>query len=195
MHVQSHHAEDQNQLERLARQTSNAKQRDRYRAVLLALAGHEAPVIAMRLGRSRRFVQRWVYVYRDEGMAAIAPRKQSGRPPKLSREQQLAFKRRMLAGPRESDGGVCTLRGKEAQRILQSEFGQSYSLNGAYELLHRLDMSCLQPRPRHRKQDAAAQAQWLDRAPFLSGKSSRKTPQNKSKSGFRTRPASVSKAR
>ena len=51
----------------------NAKQRDRLRAVALALAGQEAPRIARMLGRSRRFVQEWVYVYRDAGLEAVKP--------------------------------------------------------------------------------------------------------------------------
>ena len=73
----------------------------------------------------------------------------------------------MLAGPRESDG-VCTLRGLEAQRILQEEFGVAYTLQGVYDLMHRLNLSCLSPRPRHRKNDPAAMAAWVERAPFLS---------------------------
>jgi hypothetical protein len=43
-------------------------------------------------------------------------------------------------------------------------------LSGVYELLHRLNLSCLRPRPLHRKNDPEAMAQWLESAPFLPGK-------------------------
>jgi hypothetical protein len=65
----------------------------------------------------------------------------------------------MLEGPREEDG-VCTLRGKDALATLEQGFGVRYTLNGAYGLLHRLRLSCLAPRPRHEKQDRAAQEQF-----------------------------------
>jgi len=58
---------DQGELERRIAVAKNAKQRDRLRAVALALKDQDAPRIARMLGRSRRFVQRWVYIYRDGG--------------------------------------------------------------------------------------------------------------------------------
>ena len=171
----------------------NAKQRDRLRAVALALEGQEAPRIAVMLGRSRRFVQTWVYVYRDCGLEALQATPQSGRPVQLSAQEQDQFKARMTAGPSAADEGLCTLRGKDAQRILQQEFGKKYTLSGAYKLLHRLDFSCLMPRSVHRKNDPAAMAQWLADAPLLSRKSAKPTPSKASKSGSRTKPGSASK--
>jgi transposase len=194
MHIVLRDAGDRDELDRRIRTESNAKQRDRYRAVRLALDGQPTRAIQAMLGRSKDFVQRWCYLYRDHGVDAITPRKQSGRPPTLVAERHEAFKDRMLAGPADGDG-VCTLRGKDAVRILEQEFGARYTLNGAYDLMHRLGLSCLRPRPRHRKNDPEAMAQWLDGAPFLSRTCATRTPANASRSGSRTRPASVSRAR
>ncbi len=113
-----------------------------------------------------------------------------GSQPKLSVQQQQRFIERFKAGPREADGGVCRLGGKDGLRILQSEFGVDYSLNGGYHLLHRNGLSCLRPRPRHRKSDTRIQQQWLDSAPLLSKRSRRRTPTSRSKSGSRTNAAS-----
>jgi transposase len=146
----------------------DATQRDRLRAVRLALDGEQAVEIAVMLGRSRRFVQEWAYAYRDGGIEAVRPGKSSGRPPHLPRDKEQAFRARVLAGPAEADGGVCTLRGVDAMRILEKEFGVRYSLDGVYDLLHRLRLSCLVPRPRHRKNDPEAMRQWLESAPLLS---------------------------
>ena len=168
MHISLREPDDRTRLQELIHKESNAKQRDRYRAALLALDGDDAPTLMSKLGRSRTFVQTWVYAYRDGGIGAMAPGKPTGAPPKLSREQEEAFKRRMLAGPTEADGGLCTLRGRDAVAILGREFGVNYTLQGAYDLMRRLNLSCLKPRPRHRKADPEAQRQWLERAPLLS---------------------------
>jgi len=186
---------DRDELRRRIASEKNAKQRDRLRAVALALAGQEAPRIARMLGRSRRFVQEWVYVYRDAGLEAVKPTPQTGQPAKLPSADEGSFKTRMLAGPVPADEGLCTLRGKDARRILEQEFGVKYTLSGAYKVLHRLGFSYLSPRPRHRKNDPQVMAQWLEGAPLLSKASGKGTPGRLSKSGFRTKPGSASRER
>jgi transposase len=114
-------------------------------------------------------VQEWSYAYRDGGVEAVRPGKSSGRPTKLPRDREQAFKARMLGGATEADGGVCSLRGADAAKILEAEFGVRYTLDGVYGLLHRLKLSCLVPRPRHRKNDPQVMRQWLEDAPLLSG--------------------------
>ena len=187
-------AGDVGRLEALAAAERDALRRDRYRAVLLALEGKTAPEIADQIGRSRRFVQRWAYEYRDHGLATFHEKPRPGRPTRLPREQQERLTQRLDAGPLPSDG-VCTLRGRDIRRILEQEFGVGYSLDGVYDLLQRLGYSYLKPRPRHRKNDPAAMRQWVQRAPLLSRPSSKPTPSGRSKSGSRMKPVSDNKAR
>jgi transposase len=176
MKVTLHDPSDVTTLRERVRAEVAAKQRDRYRAVLLAAEGGDAGAelegdqIAQRLGRSPRFVDQWLARYRQNGLPGLEPRRAKGRVPKLDATQQQAFKARLLAGPTEADGGVCTLRGEDARRILAREFGAEMSLDGVYKLMHRLNLSCLRPRPRHRKNDPAAMADWLERAPLLRGR-------------------------
>jgi transposase len=167
MLVMEREAGDVERLEQLMDQERDALRRDRYRAVRLALQGNEAVDIADRLDRSRRSVQDWVYAYREGGIDAIQPKPRPGRRPKLPREREAELKARLDAGPRLEDG-VCTLRGKDVVRILDQEFGVRYSLDGVYDLLERLNYSCLAPRPRHEKGDPAAQQEFKEQAPFLS---------------------------
>jgi len=159
---------DLERLDELIARERVAVQRDRLRAVRLALDGVEALQIAATLSRSRRFVQEWAYAYRDGGVEAVRPGKSSGRPTKLPRDKEQAFRARMLGGATEADGGVCSLRGVDALKILEAEFGARYTLDGVYDLLHRLKLSCLVPRPRHRKNDPQVMQQWLEGAPLLS---------------------------
>ena len=172
MKVSLHDPADLTTLRQRVKLETNAKQRDRLRAVLLAAEGEagaelEGDQIASRLGRSPRFVDQWLARYRSGGLAALKAGKAKGQPLKLAVDKQAAFKARLLAGPVDADGGLCTLRGTDAKRILANEFGVEMALSGVYELMRRLNLSCLKPRPLHRKNDPKAVADWLDSAPFL----------------------------
>jgi len=167
MRVTEREAGDVERLEALVAAEQRAKQRDRYRMALLAIRGHPKKDIAALLGVSMSVVEEWAYRYRDGGIDALTPKKQPGRKPRLSPDRHAEFKARITAAPRESDG-VCTLRGKDAVRILNDEFNVEYTLNGAYGLLHRLNLSCLTPRPRHEKNDPEAMEAFKKSAPLLS---------------------------
>jgi len=167
--ITARHPEDLKTLQTRVRLESDAKARDRCRCVLLAIDGLTAPEIAERIGRSRRFAQRWCYAYRDHGLDGLAVKPRSGRPSLLTPAQHQAFKKRVLDGPRNDDD-VAALRGVDFIRILEQEFGVSYSLNGVYDLLRRLNLTVLVPRPQHRKSDPAAMAKWVEDAPLLSKK-------------------------
>jgi transposase len=156
-------------LRRLERHKSHRPIAMRLRIVVLACQGKTAGQIAAATGTSRRPVQEWVRRYNAQGVEGLWDRPRSGQPTKLPRQQEQAFKKRLLNGPIQGDdSGLCTLRGKDAQRILANEFGVNYSLGGAIDLLHRLGLSCLKPRPRHRKNDPEAMRQWVQDAPLLS---------------------------
>jgi transposase len=167
MTVTLHDQEDRATLQRLVKKEVNSKQRDRYRAVVLAIDDLEGDEIARRIGRSPRFVDEWVARYRRGGLDRLKPRKQPGRKPKLTPEQEEQLRARLDAGPRETDG-VCTLRGREIVRIIDREFGVIHTLGGIYDVLRRLGYSTLKPRPRHPKNDPQAMQQFKDSAPFLS---------------------------
>lgn len=167
MQIQERNPGDGQTLSERIRVERDAEQRDRLRAALLALEGHQTQAIMATLARSRGFVQRWAYAYRDGGIEAIAERPRGGSAPKIDPEAEARFIKRFKAGPTEADGGLCTLRGKDAVRILAEEFGKQYTLSGAYALLHRNGLECLRPRPRHPKNDPEAMQQWLDSAPLF----------------------------
>jgi transposase len=195
MHIDERRDGDREELARRIRQEGDAQQRDRYRSVLLAIDGEATLTIMSTLARSRGFVQRWAYAYRDHGLDAIAAKPRGGSQPKLDAAAQQRFIDRFQAGATDADDGRCTLRGRDAVRILADEFGVSYSLSGAYELLHRHNLVCLKPRPQHRHNDPQAMAQWLEDAPFLSSASANNTPTDVSKSGSRTKRGSANKGR
>lgn len=194
MIITLHDPSDLTTLQALIAKENDATQRDRYRVAYLALDGAQALQIADKLDRSRKFVQDWAYAYRDHGLDGLVPKPRPGRKPKLDPERQREFIEQFKQGPAEGEP-LCTLRGKDAQRILAEHYGVAYSLNAVYHLLHRHGLSCLKPRPKHRKNDPQAMADFLERAPLLSKASATPTPINSSRSGSRTKPASANKAR
>lgn len=161
MEVLPHSPDDLKELNTRIRKEKDVKQRDRYRAVLLALQGNETLEIQSKIGRSRGFVQRWVYAYRDNGIDGIRVKIQIGQPTKLPREKEPLLLERIDKAPEN-------LRGQDIAAILENEFGVSYTLQGVYDLLHRLNYTPLRPRPVNPKKDIKKQEQWKGDAPFLS---------------------------
>jgi transposase len=192
MHVEAHDAVET--LEQAAREESKGRVRDRIRAVVLARRGWTAPEIAACLSVSRRAVQDWIRWYNEGGLRNLPDAPRPGQPRKCPQEHFDAVKRRILDGPREEDG-VCTLRGQDVQRILAAEFGVVQTLSATYDLMHKLGLEPLRPRPRHVKNDPEAMEAWLQSAPLLSRRSATSIPGSRSRSGSRTRPASDSRER
>ena len=154
------------ELKRLERVEKDADRATRLRIIILGSEGWTAPAVAMAIGLTRRICQRWVRRYNEAGLAGLDDRRGRESRLPLTPEQQEQICRRLDAGAMKQDE-VCSLRGKDVQRILAQEFQLLRSLAGVYHLLHRLGYSYLRPRPRHRKADPEKQAaflrEWPDR--------------------------------
>jgi len=192
MDVAAHRTEQQLQL--LLDRELRADQAKRLRTVLLAMRGLTAPEIATCTGFSRRSVQEWVLRYNREGLSGLHTRPGRGRKPPLTPDKVMQFQQRLEAGPLPEDG-VCTLRGKDVQRILAREFGKLRSLTAVYGLLHQLGYSSLVPRPQHPRADPAAQELFKKSLASVSRKSKRNIPTGDCKSSTRTKRVSDSRER
>jgi transposase len=151
---------DLQRLRQLVGDTANAKQRDRYRVVLIAGAGlgdqHklQREEIAAAVGRSRQFVDEWVRRYRQAGIEALLPKRQPGATPKLTDDQLQELCVMLDAGPSPQDG-LAAFNGPVIREIIHQRFGKLYSLSGLYALLHRLGYNDLMPRTTHPDTDPA----------------------------------------
>jgi transposase len=152
------------QLRKLQRQETNVGRAQRLQIIVLAQHGWTAPAIATAVGLSRRICQRWVARYNQFGLDGLDD--QRGQDPglPLTEPQQVEFKQRIDAGPTPDDG-VCTLRGRDFQRILDAEFHVLRSLSSVYRLLHQLGYRCLCPRPRHQQVHPEQQAVFQQQLP------------------------------
>ena len=154
MNVTPHHT--LGQLKTLYRTETKARLARRIQGVYLAKMGKTCPEIMRITGAARRTVQQWVARYNRGGLDELFDKPRPGQPTKLPHDREQELCRRIENGPTEADG-VSALNGPAIQRMLEREFGQSYSLWGVYALLHRLGYSCLCPRPRHEQSDSRVQ--------------------------------------
>ena len=154
-------AHDAERLRGMVAATVNAKQRDRYRVVLIAGAGLgdqaelQREQIAAAVGRSRQFVDQWVGRYRRGGIDALVPKRQPGAARRLSEQQEAELCAMLDAGPPPEEG-IAAYNGPILRQRIEERFGKVYSLDGVYKLLHRLGYNDLMPRPRHPDTDPAA---------------------------------------
>jgi len=151
---------DVDRLGALMAAETQALQRDRFRAVLLAGQGLgdrkelEREVIAAIMGRSRQFVDEWVGRYRRQGLPGLYARKQPGAVSKLTPEQAQELIQWLEQGPTPEEK-LAAYNGPILREKLQARFGKLYSLNGVYALLHRLGYNDLMPRTTHPDTDPA----------------------------------------
>jgi len=151
---------DHQRLRELVAKTLNAKQRDRYRVVLLAGEGSMGHCqltrdqIAQRVGRSRQFVDEWVGRYRKRGMEGLLPIPQPGRSAKLSVAEQEELCQMIDAGP-SAEEGIAAYNGPILREKIEKHFHKIYTLDAVYKLLHRLGYNDLMPRPNHPDTDPA----------------------------------------
>lgn len=154
-------ASEEQRLAELVATTPGAKQRDRYRVVLIAGRGLgdlkelDREQIAAAVGRSRQFVDQWVGRYRRGGIDALVPKRQRGAAKRLTDEQEAELCAKLDAGPPPEEG-IAAYNGPILRERIERWFGQLYSLDGVYKLLHRLGYNDLMPRPRHPDTDPAA---------------------------------------
>lgn len=145
---------DADRLRALIAGEANAKQRDRFRVVLLAGAGLgeqkecNREQIAAVVGRARQFVDQWVGRYRKEGLAGLYAKKQPGAEAKLTPEQQQELVGWLESGPTPEEK-LAAYNGPILREKIKEHFGKLYSLNGVYALLHRLGYNDLMPRTTH----------------------------------------------
>jgi transposase len=154
MHIEPHHTREG--LQKLAAGQTSTRLWRRFRGILLATAGQSAAKIAAALGCTPRAVQKWARRYDDGGADALTDRPGRGGKPRLDPAEYDRLRGRIEAGPTPEDG-VCAFHNADIRRILAAEFGVTLGEQAVYDLLHRLKLSSLMPRPIHRKADPEAQ--------------------------------------
>lgn len=147
------------ELSTAMRTTQNKRLYERYQAVKLVLEGFQIKEVARMTNRDPHTIGNYVKSYKKGGIEALQPKKQSGRPKRLTQTQEdelreiIAFKTPAEVGFPARANWTLSL----ASQLITRKWGFKYSLKGTANILHRLGLSCTRPTYTLKKADPKKQ--------------------------------------
>jgi transposase len=165
-------------------------------ALALVVEGTDRATAAKTCGMDRQTLRDWVHRYNNEGLAGLRNRKPSGRPSSLTEEQKAILCQLVEEGPDPAVHKVVRWRRCDLAAELERRFGVKLHERSVGDILASLGYRRLSVRPRHPQTDEAAQEAFKKTSLRRLPPNSQTMPRaNQSKSGFRTRRVSDSRAR
>ena len=141
--------------------TPNELEQRRRRALVLLEQGLPPVTVAQRLGVDRRSVRRWKAAVRRQGPGALAARRATGRPPKLSARHRHRLEQSLLAGAQaagfDNDLWTCP----RVAQLIRRRFGIGYHVDHLGRLLRSLGWSPQRPERRARERDENQIRRWI----------------------------------
>jgi transposase len=184
------------ELRRAATRTKDADAARRMLALAHVMDGKSRGEAAAASGMDRQTLRDWVHRYNAEGLKGLSDRLAPGAKPRLSREQEAEVAALVRQGPNLAEHGVVRWRRADLARVITQRFGVRLAERSVGALLHRLGFRRLSVRPRAPRQDVAAQEAHKKTLLIWSQPASLNThAASRSRSGGRTKPASVSRER
>jgi len=184
------------ELRREATRCRDAPASRRMLALALVLEGGSREDAARHAGMDRQTLRDWVHRYNAEGLAGLRDRPRSGRKPRLTAEQGAELAAVVERGPDADRDGVVRWRRIDLEALIKARYDVELHERSVGKLLHRLGFARLSVRPKHPLSDPAAQEAFKKASPIWWRKRCPSMPAaSRSRSGFRTRPASASRAR
>lgn len=107
--------------------------------------------IASLLSCHQTSVCRLLGKYALRGIVQDLPR--SGRPTKLTRQNLVRLKDKILAKIKEANNEYCSVSTKQVVDVVRQEIGEAYSLRHIERIMHNLGFSLITPRPQHLRHD------------------------------------------
>jgi transposase len=164
-------------------------------ALALVLEGSSREEAARAAGMDRQTLRDWVHRYNAEGLPGLRDRPRSGRRPRLSPEQEAELVAAVERGPDPDRDGVVRWRRVDLKALIEVRFAVRLHERTVGKVLRRLGFTRLSVRPKHPKADEAAQEAFKKASSIWYARRCPSTPvASRSRSGLRTRPASVSRA-
>jgi transposase len=185
------------QLRAAAVREADARTARRILAIAMVLAGHSRQTAAEAQAMERQTLRDWIIRYNEHGLAGLTDRPRSGRPALLKADQEAQLETWVEEGPDLKKDGVVRWRRADLRERMREQFGVSMHERTVGKILRRLNFRRISVRPQHPQSDEAAQDAFRKTLPHYSVlRSLQKTPWTaSSRSGSRTKPGLVSKAR
>ena len=117
--------------------------------------GREYHEVAQFLCVSIETVQKWVKRFKVSGLDGLRESPRSGAKRKLKENQEVDFKKAVIALQENRSGGRIT--GHDIQRLLADQFEVKCCLNSVYNLMNRLNLVWITIRSKHPQQSQEKQ--------------------------------------
>lgn len=123
-------------------------------------AGARQADVVGALGASRSAVSKWHAAWAAGGAEALAARRASGRPAKLTAEQRESLGQALLRGPKAHGYATELWTLDRIRRLIHDLFDVWYDPSHVWRLLGRMGWSCQKPTRRAKQRDEAAIERW-----------------------------------
>lgn len=138
------------ELKEIENQLKHEKKRrmyERYQAVRLHLMGNSIKQISKILKRTEKTVGTYIRSYKEHGLEGLTMKFSTGKPPRLTLEQQEQLKQTIIHHLPHEVGYTAKFNWtlEIIAVYIEREFGKSYSLRGVSKMMHRLEMSYTKP--------------------------------------------------
>lgn len=145
------------ELRGLAARSHDGAQVRRLLALALILEGHSRHAAATQAGMDRQTLRDWVHRYNAEGASGLLSIRSGGHPASLSAAQMAELKELTIKGPDPETDKVVRWRCVDLRDEVARRFTVTVTERTIGRWLRALELTRLQPRPFHPKQDLAAQ--------------------------------------
>jgi transposase len=139
--------EELQEIENKLKHEMNRRMYERYQAVRLHLMGHTINQIATILNRSEKTVGTYIRSYKKHGLEGLTMKFSTGKPPRLTIEQQEQLKQTIINSVPHDVGFTAKFNWtlEIIAAYIEREFKKSYSLRGVSKMMHKLGLSYTKP--------------------------------------------------
>lgn len=155
--------EELNKVKAAMNAEKKARVYKRYQSVYLYLSGRTCAEVANIIGLNKTTVSDINQLYKKEGLAGIPDKPRTGRPKRLTEEQEAGIKE-MILTKLPSDVGFPAEFNWTAglvAKYIKREYGYDYSIRGITKMLGRLGLSYTRPTYVLAKADKQKQEQFV----------------------------------
>ena len=124
--------------------TSDDKYRHKVEMVNLVLGGLTPSYLSTYCGDSKRTITLWVKIADEQGFEGLKPKKPTGRPPRLTKEQKAEI-RAILEEDNPKKYGQNVWDGPSLSYFIEKTYAVKLSVRQCQRLLHSLGFSLVRP--------------------------------------------------
>lgn len=152
------------EVEKRIKQTKERRMYERYQTIRFYLIGQPVNQIAFLLGRTSKTIRTYINVYKAYGLNGLIMKQSTGRPSRLTKDQQTQLKEVIINHVPQEVGftAKCNWTLEIIAAYILREFGYTYSIRGVSKLMHRMGMSYTKPTYTLEAADKEKQKQFVE---------------------------------